>query len=285
VVAGSVVPPFYDSMIAKVVAHGPTRAAAVRALRHALAGARIHGVATNRDQLVNVLDHPEFAAGRLHTGFLDEFPCREPRTGDPAVAAAALWHALDAWAARSPAIPGVAAGWRNNPAVERRRTVRSGGIELVVIESELVGRLARPVTIGADGEAEVVIEHGGVEVPYSVSPVDGGYALDGPDAHLMMSVTARHAVPGSDRPAGSLAAPLPGAVRRVLVATGDVVTAGQTVVVVEAMKMEHEIRAPAHGTVAAILVAVGDQVTTGQPLLTLADEITSARGGVSTGPV
>ena len=80
------VSPYYDSMVAKVIAHGPTRAEAVTALRTALASARLVGPATNRDQLLNVLADPEFVAGRLHTGFLDD-PRATPIRGDIAVAA------------------------------------------------------------------------------------------------------------------------------------------------------------------------------------------------------
>ena len=87
--AGSVVPPFYDSMVAKVIAHGPTREDAIRTLTAALASARLHGPTTNRDQLVNILRHPTFRAGELHTGFLDEHPCTEALAGDVRLAAAA----------------------------------------------------------------------------------------------------------------------------------------------------------------------------------------------------
>ena len=81
VATGSIVPPYYDSMVAKVIAHGPTRDAAIRTLAAALSSARLHGPTTNRDQLVRVLRHAAFRAGDLHTGFLDEHPCTEPITG------------------------------------------------------------------------------------------------------------------------------------------------------------------------------------------------------------
>ena len=88
--SGSTVPPHYDSMVAKVIVHAPTRAGAARTLAAALERARLHGPDTNRDQLVRVLRHPDFLAGDLHTGFLDEHPCSEPIETDVALAAAAV---------------------------------------------------------------------------------------------------------------------------------------------------------------------------------------------------
>ena len=77
----------------------------------------------------------------------------------------------------------------------------------------------------------------------------------------------RHPDPGAGLTAGSLVAPMPGNVLRVLVGPGEAVTAGQPLVVVEAMKMEHQVVAPADGTVATVHVTAGQQVETGQPLL------------------
>ena len=79
--SGSTVSPYYDSMVAKVIAHGPTRQAAIRTLTDALRRAQLHGPVTNRDQLLRVLGDPAFVAGDLHTEFLDEHPCTEPDDG------------------------------------------------------------------------------------------------------------------------------------------------------------------------------------------------------------
>ena len=89
---------------------------------------------------------------------------------------------------------------------------------------------------------------------------------------MTFTVLPRHPDPAPRVAAGSLVAPMPGTVLRVLVGPGDDVAAGQPLVVVEAMKMEHQIVAPAAGTVAEVLVAVGDQVDTGQALLRLEDD-------------
>ena len=78
---GSTVPPYYDSLVAKVVAHGPTRDAAIRTLVAALRRSRLEGPATNRDQLVRVLEHDAFRAGDLHTEFLAEHDTTAPLHG------------------------------------------------------------------------------------------------------------------------------------------------------------------------------------------------------------
>ena len=117
--SGSTVSPYYDSMVAKVIAVGATREIAIRKLVDALGRARLHGPVTNRDQLLNILRHPAFQAGDLHTGFLDEHPCAEPVIGDLPLAAAAVALAEQA-ANRVDAVVlrDIPSGWRNNPAVD-----------------------------------------------------------------------------------------------------------------------------------------------------------------------
>ncbi len=115
---GSVVGVHYDSMLAKVIAHGPTRDAARRRLARALAGARLHGVTTNRDLLVAVLREPEFAAGQIDTGYLTRHDPAELDAGlagpalDLHLAAAAL-AGQAARRAAAPVLAGVPSGWRN----------------------------------------------------------------------------------------------------------------------------------------------------------------------------
>ena len=276
--SGSTVPPHYDSMVAKVIVHAPTRAGAARTLAAALERARLHGPDTNRDQLVRVLRHPDFLAGDLHTGFLDEHPCSEPIETDVALAAAAV--ALSEQAsnrATARAWTDFPSGWRNNPAVDqslsmvhgeaiRTVTYRMGRSEHVAVDGE-------PLTIEVISArpSEVVVERDGVRLTFGVAADGARRYVDAADGHVTFTVVARHPEPSPLVAAGSLVAPMPGAVRRVMVTPGDAVLAGQALVVVEAMKMEHQIQAPADGTVAEVLVAEGDQVDTGQVLLRLED--------------
>ena len=271
---GSTVSPYYDSMVAKVIAHGPTRAAAIRTLRRALHDARLHGPVTNRDQLLRVLEHRAFIAGDLHTGFLDEHPCTDRMVGDERLAAAAVALAEQA-ANRAAAgvLAGIPSGWRNNPAVDQRvelalddapRTVtyRLGRDPHVTIDGERLDA----IVVGTEPDG-VVFDVAGVRRRYDVGRNGDRRFVDADDGHQTYVLLPRHPDPTAAVDAGSLVAPMPGNVLRVLVAPGDPVRAGQPTVTIEAMKMEHQILAPLDGTVEAVHVAPGDQVETGQLLL------------------
>jgi acetyl/propionyl-CoA carboxylase alpha subunit len=272
--SGSVVSPYYDSMIAKVIGRGATRGEALRQLTRWLETARLHGMVTNRDQLLNILRHPAFVDGRLHTGFLDEFPCTEPVRGDVALAAAAT--ALAEQAANRDAARvqrDIPSGWRNNPAVDQV-------VELVLDEQpvRVAYRLGREGRLTVDGSPlgprvvtatpdAVVFDDLGLQRTYRVGRHADQRFVDADDGHVTFTLLPRHHDPSAAVDAGSLVAPMPGNVLRVLVAPGEAVVAMQPLVVLEAMKMEHQIVAPADGTVASVHVAPGDQVDTGQVLL------------------
>jgi acyl-CoA carboxylase subunit alpha len=277
--SGSTVSPFYDSMVAKVIAHGATRNEAIRSLTAWLRGAVLHGPLTNRDQLLRILEHPAFVDGQLHTGFLDEFPCTDPIRGDVALAAAAV--AMSDQAANRAAagvLGAVPSGWRNNGAVDqvveltldetpRRVTYRLGRHGHLSVDGTPVG----PTVVRADA-AVVVFDDVGLRRTFRVGRDGAERYVDAADGHVRFTVLPRHPDPGAALAAGSLVAPMPGSVLRVLVSAGDGVTAGQPLVVVEAMKMEHQVVAPTDATVATVHVMPGDQVDTGQVLLQMEDD-------------
>jgi propionyl-CoA carboxylase alpha chain len=259
VVDGDVVGPHYDPMLAKVVAHAPTRAQAVRALAAALAGAEIHGVTTNRDLLVRVLRSAAFAAGP-DTGFLAAEPSVfAPLAGPAEVRTAALVAAL-ARAAEPRAVLGtLPAGWRNS---------RSAPATAVFAGP------AGPVSVDyrpADGVVSarpdrVVLDAGGVRTAYRVHRVGGVSYVDGPGWGVALAEVDPLPAPVDAVPAGSLTAPMPGLVVALHAAAGDRVSAGQPLLALEAMKMEHAVLAPAAGVLAALPVAVGTQVDAGTVL-------------------
>ena len=129
---GSVVGVHYDPLLAKVIAHAPTRLEAARLLASALAGAHLHGLVTNRDLLVGILRSEAFLAGDTTTGFLDHHPPAELAagggSGDPSTlrlhAAAAALAAQAARRAAAPVYPAVPSGWRNNPSQPQAVTLR-----------------------------------------------------------------------------------------------------------------------------------------------------------------
>ncbi|MFD3699086.1 acetyl/propionyl/methylcrotonyl-CoA carboxylase subunit alpha [Streptomyces sp. NPDC058646] len=266
----------YDPMLAKVVAHAPTRPEAVRILAHALAGARIHGLVTNRELLVRTLRHPEFTAGQLDTGFYGRHLAALTE-GAPDATLAALAAAL-ADAAPAPDAPLAArlGGWRNlrsQPQTRRYAARGAGGAEYTVRYHPL----DHPgVRVLAAEPALVTLEVDGIRRVFHVKRNSNSsevYVDSALGAHTLVPVP-RFAEPESRTEPGSLLAPMPGTVVRVAegLAPGSAVTAGQPLLWLEAMKMEHRILAPASGTLTALHAATGRQVEFGALLAVVQEE-------------
>jgi acetyl/propionyl-CoA carboxylase alpha subunit len=280
--SGSVVPSSYDAMLAKVAAHAPTRTEAARRLAAALRRARLHGVTTNRDLLVGVLEHPEFLAGATDTGFLERHDpaalAAATRDADqsPYAVLAAIWQRVED-RAPSPQPDGIPAAWRNVGPADQPRTylVRGASHEVLVTGPHGARRVlldGAPVALGrveldaAGASGEVDGRHVRVAL---VRDGDRLFADGSLGAAVLVEVPRLRAA-GVEEAPGSLHAPLPGAVRRVTVSEGASVTQGEVLVVLEAMKMEHAIRAPHDGTVTSVLVADGQQVDGGAVLVVVA---------------
>jgi propionyl-CoA carboxylase alpha chain len=263
VVDGDAVSAHYDPLLAKVVAHGPSRAAAARKLAAALAGASLHGLVTNRDLLVRVLRSDGFAAGP-HTGFLDEQPALlAPLAGPAEVATAALVAALAGSARRRASAPvqrSVPAGWRNNPSQPATATYAGPDGDVAV------SYRPAPVTVVSATPDTVVLVADGVRVAYRVHTVGPMSYVDGPGWAVALGEVDPLPEPVAALPAGSLTAPMPGQVVAVRVAKGDRVSAGQQLLALEAMKMEHPVLAPTDGVLAELRVTTGSQVDAGDVL-------------------
>ena len=287
---GDAVTPYYDPMIAKIVVRGRDRAAALARLRAALRETRVAGLVTNQPFLARAAAHPAFAAGEVHTGFIEEHAAdllREPAPAGPAelalAALAVLRERQGAAAARDggdPASPWRAAsGWRlNGPALHRVELEADGERRRVVLEARGDGwetvapepgwRLSAGA--GPEGALRAAPPEGAEGRPVSAVAALHGAAVtlflpDGPMA--IGIVDPLEAAEGRDDPAGRLSAPMPGRIVRVHVAAGAAVARGEPLVVLEAMKMEHTIAAPADGRVAAVHYAAGDLVEEGADLL------------------
>ncbi len=280
---GSVVGTSFDPMLAKVIAHAPTRAEA--ALRLALALERTHlgGVITNRDFLVATLRHDAYLAGDTTTAFINEHaPARAVEPAPERLARVAAGVAL--WVqgtnrASARVLEYLPSGWRNARMPDERVALDLGGERIEVryrIRRDGRFRLGdgttatihqwSPAGIDAtvgDRRVRLQVTRGG-----SAGPAAGDrlYVHDGA-VDLDVVVLPRFTVPGSDAPTGGLTAPMPGKVLDVRVAVGDTVSAGQVLLILEAMKMEHRITAPTDGTVTAVSVAAGDQLERGAALL------------------
>ncbi|MFB7258590.1 acetyl/propionyl/methylcrotonyl-CoA carboxylase subunit alpha [Streptomyces nojiriensis] len=263
----------YDPMLAKVVAHAPTRAEAVRALAAALAGARIHGLTTNRELLVRSLRHPEFADARLDTGFYDRH--LDTLTGGAPDATPAALAAALAEAAPGPDAPLAArlGGWRNVRSQPQTRRYRSAGVEHEVQYHPVNHPGIRVV---ATTPTLVTLEVEGIRRAFHVKQNSNKteiYVDSALGAHTFTPVP-RFPDPQDRTEPGSLLAPMPGTVVRIAegLAPGSPVTAGQPLLWLEAMKMEHRILAPASGTLSALHVATGQQVEFGALLAVVQEE-------------
>ncbi len=285
-VAGLVVSPFYDPLLAKVITHGATREEARRRLIVALEDTVALGPTTNRDFLVAMLRHPAFVAGEATTTFIDRYfakPSDGMRRPKPDLRTLALAAVL-LFEARS-----------NTPANSRvgSRSWSSTGVAAWPLRLTL-GDVHQQASVAAvDGDryvvalgndmVEISIEdrrHGAIRFTRRGLQQTARFALHDGVLHLDLdgAVVAirdtRFEAGGAGRRDGSsrLVAPMNGAIVSVLAKPGDPVIRGQRIVVLEAMKMQHEIGAERDGTIDKILVKPGDQVATRQILVELEPE-------------
>ncbi|MGW2931424.1 acetyl/propionyl/methylcrotonyl-CoA carboxylase subunit alpha [Streptomyces sp. NPDC001156] len=254
----------YDPMLAKAVAHAPTRAEAIRRLAGALERAEIHGPATNRDLLVRSLRHEEFTAARMDTGFyerhLAELTEPAPDPYAPLAAALADAHGRSRFG-----------GWRNLPSqAQVKRYLMAGEEHEVRYRHTREGLAADGVRVVHADARLVVLEAGGVRRKFAVSRY-GDQVYVGPTA---LTALPRFREPTADHAPGSLLAPMPGTVVRIAegLAVGAAVQAGQPLLWLEAMKMEHKITAPVTGTVTALDATPGRQVDVGTLLAVVQDD-------------
>jgi propionyl-CoA carboxylase alpha chain len=281
VVDGTPIGTAYDPMLAKVVAWAPTRAAAAARLAAALAGAQVHGLTTNRDLLVRTLRSAEFLAGRTDTAFFDRVgldALAAPLAGPEEVELAVLAAALAGAAARrreAVVLGDLPSGWRNVPSQPQRAAFEVAGKTVEVgyrhTRGGLVveGRGPTDVALVSATPEEVVLLVAGVERRVRTSGADspsGEIDVDGDGWSVALRALPRFPDPVAAVAAGSLLAPMPGAVVAVHVAAGQTVEAGAPLLVLEAMKMQHPVVAPAAGVVRSLDVAVGTQVDAGTVL-------------------
>ncbi len=278
-VAGNQVSTHYDAMLAKVVAWAPDREQAARRLADTLARTRIHGVTTNRDQLVALLRSDAFVAGEVSTAFLDEQP---PATAvDPRAATVAAAIALAEQVRRDRTVQrGIPVAWRNvlsQPQVTELEVGPGSTVE-VAWTTGRDGYLVDGYEVVAAGPDGVTLSVDGLATTYDVAVRGDEVDVDSPGSHLRLRRVPRFVDPAAAAAAGSLLAPMPGTVVKVLVATGDAVEAGVPVLVLEAMKMQHTVTAPAAGTLTRLDVRPGAQVAAGEVLAVVSAGSTTENG-------
>ncbi len=283
VVAGSSVPPYYDSLLAKVIAHGRDRGEAFDRLRASLRGLRVHGVATNRDALLALLDDADVRAGRTTTDLVESRGDRLVPAVPDEVRAAHLHGAALALVAGRPAVqPGVPNGWRTWADAVETVVLRDDTTAEVEVRSTRTG-----TTVAIDGADPLLAvlhawdgRHADVEVDglrrrvaVQAEPEDDEHArsvlVSAGGWTTAWTQPARLPAGEASEQARGPSSPVPGTVVAVHVAAGDRVSAGDALVVLEAMKMEHRITADTDASVVEVVVAVGDAVDAHEVLVVL----------------
>jgi 3-methylcrotonyl-CoA carboxylase alpha subunit len=286
---GDAISPFYDSMVAKLIVHGDTRAQALARLDVALAQTHIVGLNTNVQFLRNVVQSRSFVEADLDTGLIPREEAvlfKQEKVGlalavsgaiahtllqevalEAGLAAKSLW--LDPWARRD--------GWRSHGPSTRRFDFEFAGVVHVVQMTTLHdGALQLDVAGASESFSFAAVTHG-IDVHLGERRQILNVYKNGAAVHIFSAQGATHVTTidalahagDNQTEGGRLTAPMPGKVVSFAVKAGDKVRTGQALAVLDAMKMEHTISAPADGVVAELLYAPGDQVPEGAELLKL----------------
>ena len=278
---GSTVGINFDPLLAKVIAHAPTRAEAALRLARVLATTRIQGVTTNRDFLVAMLRTPEFLAGETTTDFIDRVAPDRRRL----VSAEEMAHACIAVAmagqcdarANAKVLATLPSGWRNTRMPAQSLRLQHGEIEIGVEYRALRNGSFRLAMNGGEYEARVLSRDADtIELEVDDQHVEAALTRDNDrwlvhtgNGDVEITELPRFPMRALEAVHGGLTAPMPGQVIAVHVAAGDVVEAGQLLLILEAMKMEHRITAPLAGVIREFGVTVGQQVANGELLAVL----------------
>ena len=270
---GTTVSVHYDPLLAKVITSGSDRPEALQRMRQALRSLSVQGIRTNRDFLLRVLDEAAFISGAFDTHFIESHMAKKlGTTASPdAVRRAAYAAALAAHERRREErilLPHVPSGWRNNfftPQVVQYEV----GAELIETRYRHLGD-GRFLFFEGDGSLSItIVSWDGVELVFDegdhrrrarVVEHGGTHYIHGGDGNLALFELPRFPDASAESVPGGCVAPMPGKVIELRVNEGDAVEAGQVLLIMEAMKMEHSVTAPSDGVVEHVHVAAGDQV-------------------------
>jgi acetyl-CoA carboxylase biotin carboxylase subunit len=281
---GSEVSIHYDPMLAKIITSGESRPLALQRMRSALRSLSVQGVTTNREFLLRVLDHPAFIAGDIDTHFIEKHLQEElgdgPSEADEQRAAIAAALASQQLHDRERVlVPGVPSGWRNNYHSPQSVEYTVGDREVRVDYRHLgdgrftvwTGDAERDVRVVSWEAPELTLEEDSYRWGARMS-FDGDRAyVHTAQFSVGLARKPRFADKSQAVPEGGCVAPMPGKIVELRVDEGDTVHAGQVLMIMEAMKMEHSVTAPQDGNVAQLLVAAGDQVDADALLAVVSD--------------
>ncbi|HKX30847.1 MAG TPA: acetyl-CoA carboxylase biotin carboxylase subunit [Blastocatellia bacterium] len=268
----------YDPLLAKVIAHADDRPAALRKLRQALSAIAAQGIRTNRELLIRLLETEDFERGEVHTGYLEEH-LNELITPDDSQSAAASLIAVALYRQRQwRNANGLPPGYRNNPFRAPSIKLRLEDRETEVSWRRLAGERYEVEVFGSSVEVQVIscepdairLSLDGIQRSFRIVSADDRFYVHSTLGPQVIKCIPRHPIRQSAPEAGAASSPMPGQVLRILVETGQRVAAGEPLIILAAMKMEHTMRAAVDGVVEKILVEQGEVVGPGQTLVQIA---------------
>ncbi len=280
---GQVISPYYDPMLAKVMAWGETREIARQRLIKALEETAFIGPSSNTGALIAILSHPEFVSGKATTTFLEETGCDRVEVQDPGSEVAALAAALLLRAEQSSAakLAGYVSldllGWTSGPAPDIPMSLSGPNDTDIALTARCDADTwhitqcgqAHSVKVVAQDGARVTVELDSRRLQLWAVPTDHGEIAVQRRGQVWRFRTQKPGAGQDTQADGRIAAPMPGQVVQIDVHAGQAVQKGQVLAVLEAMKMQHQIIAPAPGVVAEIHAGPGEQMAQGDMLFVL----------------
>ena len=276
VTEGSEIGTKFDPMLAKIISYAPTRHDAALKLAKALESAHIGGIKTNRDFLISCLRSKEFLDGDTTSDFIDRVnPDRKlklsPLEIEHVVSIAALWI-QERNRSKTNIASFMSSGWTNGRLPKQNITLVFDKEEYKVLYKykRNIGYVFEWGKIGVIHSADkygIDVEFNGKRHYSRITIKDNNILVHMPYGDVNLEIKPRFLMPGSEKPQGSLSAPMPGKVIALNVKKGSKVKAGDVLVILEAMKMEHSIKAAEDGVVSKILISKNDQVENGAPLM------------------
>ncbi|MEW6212910.1 MAG: biotin/lipoyl-containing protein, partial [Acidobacteriota bacterium] len=275
---------YYDPMLAKAIAHGEDRQSAIRRLIYGLRGLSVQGVETNRDFLIRLLEHEDFRRGESHTSFirdhLSELVGIRDAEFDRQAAMVAALFLQNKWRSENKTLPRIPPVYRNNPYRDPSVKFEIGAETIEVSYHPLKDDVYEVLCMDSQIEA-LVLSCGPDSIRLSLDGVQRQFrVVEAGDVLYVHSAAGARAVRRLSRypqrhdtsEHETANAQMPGQVLKILVAEGQRVEAGASLIVLEAMKMEQTIKATMDGFIETILVKVGDVVAPGEPLVQISAE-------------
>jgi 3-methylcrotonyl-CoA carboxylase alpha subunit len=277
---------YYDPLLAKVIAHGPDRETALRKLVYGLKDLDVQGVKTNRDFLIRLLSQADFESGRYSTSFIDnhraELAAPDETEQDRIAATVATLYIEKSRAANAPTLSSIPQNFRNNryrdPSIKLQACGNAFNLSYRQIQGEAGTGAYLVYSDDWREEAQVVsfnpgsirLAIGGVHRQFRVTESGETFFVHCLEFSREVTRLPRYPVPEISAEQADASAPMPGQVLKVLVTPGQQVSAGDPLIILEAMKMEQTLKAAMDGFVEAVLVGPGDIVAPGDSLVHIA---------------